>query len=57
MDTIKEYGQDIITTEKDNRIRIVTVIGEIEGHTVATDSTKTTKYEHMIPLLLSLIHI
>ena len=42
MDTIKEYGQNVITTEKGNRIRIVTVIGEIEGHTVATDSTKTT---------------
>lgn len=56
MDTIKEYGQDIIATEKDNRIRIVTVIGEIEGHTVATDSTKTTKYEHMIPLLIAIDH-
>ena len=56
MDTIKEYGQDIITTEKDNRISILTVNGEIEGHTVATDSTKTTKYEHMIPLLIAIDH-
>lgn len=56
MDTIKEYGQNVITTEKGNRIRIVTVIGEIEGHTVTTDSTKTTKYEHMIPLLIAIDH-
>lgn len=31
----------------------LTIIGEIEGHTLAPSQTKTTKYEHMIPLLVA----
>lgn len=28
MDSVKEYGQEVITTEKGHRIGIVTIIGE-----------------------------
>ncbi len=34
-----------------NGIHIMTIIGEIEGHQTASQGAKTTKYEHMIPLL------
>ena len=54
MDSVKEYGQEVITTEKGHRIGIVTIIGEIEGHTLLVANAKTTKYEHMIPLLIGM---
>ena len=31
----------------------LTVIGQIEGHYLLSDNQKTTKYEHVLPLLLS----
>lgn len=36
------------------QIYCLTIVGQIEGHTVLNQSTKTTKYEHVIPLLASL---
>ena len=54
MDSVKEYGQEVITTEKGHRIGIVTIIGEIEGHTLLAANAKATKYEHMIPLLIGM---
>ncbi|MCI2058231.1 MAG: ATP-dependent Clp protease proteolytic subunit [Oscillibacter sp.] len=35
-------------------IHCLTIIGQIEGHMLASQSTKTTKYEHVMPLLASL---
>ena len=35
-------------------IHCLTIAGQIEGHTVLPPSTKTTKYEHVLPLLASL---
>ena len=32
-------------------IHVMTVIGEIEGHQLSPQNSKTTKYEHMIPAL------
>ena len=43
---IKEYG-----TMDEHGIHVMTIIGEIEGHQVASQNAKTTKYEHMIPIL------
>ena len=54
MDSVREYGQEVITTEKGHRIGIVTIVGEIEGHTFLAANAKTTKYEHMIPLLIGM---
>ena len=35
-------------------IHVLTVIGQIEGHSTASNGTKTTKYEHVLPLLAKL---
>ena len=35
-------------------IRILTIIGQIEGHTLLPPESKTTKYEHMLPLLCAI---
>ncbi|MGN0178556.1 MAG: ClpP family protease [Monoglobaceae bacterium] len=34
------------------RIYCLTIIGEIEGHTISPQNSKTTKYEHVIPELV-----
>lgn len=36
------------------RIQALTVIGEIEGHNVLPEQNKTTKYEHVIPMLVAI---
>ena len=33
------------------RIHCITIVGQIEGHQVLQDDTKTTKYEHVLPQL------
>lgn len=35
-------------------IQCLTVIGQIEGHYILGDNQKATKYEHLIPLLVSI---
>lgn len=35
-------------------IYTLTIVGQVEGHQVAPDTAKTTKYEHVMPLLASL---
>lgn len=35
------------------KIHTITIIGHIEGHTVAPPQNKTTKYEHIIPQLVA----
>ncbi len=50
-DTIKEFGIPGYVGYKKN-IQFISLIGEIEGHYVAPSDKKTTKYEHIIPLLI-----
>ena len=45
-----ELGSDI-TNGKDGRIYTLTIIGQVEGHQVLPENCKTTKYEHVLPLL------
>jgi len=47
---VVELGSDITKSEKGN-IYTLTVIGQIEGHQVLPENVKTTKYEHVLPLL------
>jgi ATP-dependent protease ClpP protease subunit len=47
---VVELGSDITKSEKGN-IYTLTIIGQVEGHQVAPDNVKTTKYEHILPLL------
>lgn len=48
-----ELGSSVVTN-RHGTIHCLTIIGQIEGHTNAPDSAKTTKYEHLLPLLASL---
>lgn len=48
---IKESGQLTLGGEKKGRLHLLSVIGEIEGHENLSGSTKTTKYEHILPEL------
>ena len=45
-----ELGSDI-TKSKQGNIYTLTIIGQVEGHQVLPDTVKTTKYEHVLPLL------
>lgn len=45
-----ELGSDITRSSKGN-IYTLTIIGQVEGHQVAPETVKTTKYEHVLPLL------
>ncbi|MFV0520678.1 MAG: ClpP family protease [Lachnospirales bacterium] len=40
--------------EKGSGIQFVNIIGQIEGHMSLPDNNKTTKYEHIIPLLIQM---
>jgi ATP-dependent protease ClpP protease subunit len=52
-DQLKEMGS-VVLSGKTNKIFCLTIIGEIEGHTVLSEQTKTTKYEHVIPQLVAI---
>ena len=47
---IVELGSDITKSGKGS-IYTLTIIGQVEGHQVAPETVKTTKYEHVLPLL------
>lgn len=49
-DQIIELGADITKSSKGN-IYTLTIIGQVEGHQVLPETAKTTKYEHILPLL------
>ena len=48
---IKESGQATLDGNGEKRIHLLSIIGEIEGHENLSGSTKTTKYEHVLPEL------
>ena len=45
---IKETGS-VTAFDGRHKIHCLTIIGEIEGHSVLPEQSKTTKYEHVIP--------
>ncbi len=47
---VVELGSDI-TKGKNGNIYTLTIIGQVEGHQVLPETAKTTKYEHVLPLL------
>lgn len=49
-ENLLELGADISKNEKGS-IYTLTIIGQIEGHQVLPETAKTTKYEHILPLL------
>ena len=49
---IKEMGSaDLDGSRSSHRIKLLTIIGEIEGHEAVSGNTKATKYEHLLPML------
>lgn len=56
----KEKREDIVefgsenAVNKDESIQILPIIGQIEGHQVLPAQTKSTKYEHVIPQIISM---
>lgn len=52
-DVDKEDGQLVLDNEDEDvpAIKLITIIGEIEGHDNLPASSKTTKYEHLLPQL------
>ena len=50
LNQIVELGSDISKNCKSN-IYTLTIIGQVEGHQVLPENVKTTKYEHVLPLL------
>ena len=53
LEHIKDSGS-ITTFDGKHRIYCLTIIGEIEGHSILPPQSKTTKYEHVIPQLVSI---
>lgn len=49
MDEIKELG-----AAKQGNIHCLTIVGQIEGHQTLPDDTKSTKYEHILPLIAAI---
>lgn len=43
-----------VNRSKRGTIYTLTIVGQVEGHQLAPDTAKTTKYEHIMPLLASL---
>jgi len=53
MEDIIKSGS-VISRSGDETIHCLTIIGQIEGHYLLGDGQKATKYEHILPLLVSI---
>ena len=51
--SIQESGS-VVTNDGHSSIHCLTIIGQIEGHYILPSQNKTTKYEHVIPRLVSI---
>ncbi len=52
LDNIKELGTVEVADGK-HKIFCLNIIGEIEGHNILPENSKSTKYEHVIPQLVA----
>lgn len=50
---VVDFGSAMTKTAH-GTVYTLAIIGQIEGHTAAPNGTKTTQYEHMLPLLAKL---
>ena len=49
---ISEYGQTMLdNNEREYKIHLLSIVGEIEGHENLSSGSKTTKYDHVLPQL------
>lgn len=47
---ILEFGSSLIHSKR-GAVHVLTIVGQIEGHQVLPPTSKSTKYEHVMPLL------
>ena len=52
-DRLIETG-NVVTENKGTRLHCLSIIGQVEGHYLLGDNQKTTKYEHILPLLMAI---
>ena len=50
---ILEFGSSLIHSKR-GAVHVLTIVGQIEGHQVLPPSSKSTKYEHVMPLLAAI---
>ena len=50
---ILEFGSSMIHSNR-GAVHVLTIVGQIEGHQVLPPSSKSTKYEHVMPLLAAI---
>lgn len=50
---IKDFGMTDVQNSRGN-IHCLTIAGQVEGHMLLPSQNKSTKYEHVIPLLVSI---
>ncbi|MCI8725303.1 MAG: peptidase S14 [Hungatella sp.] len=51
---LEEYGQVTMEEDGKRKIHLLSIIGEVEGHENAPSNSKTTKYDHVLPMLAQL---
>ena len=49
-ESVNSFGSAVIGPEQ-GLIHCLTIVGQIEGHQILHESTKTTKYEHVMPII------
>lgn len=54
VENIKDLGVPNVPIDDSERIQILPIIGQIEGHMMLPPQTKATKYEHIIPQLIAM---
>lgn len=54
MNNIRQMGAPNISNFQSS-IQFLTIIGEVEGHNISSSDKKTTKYEHIIPILIAAV--
>ena len=52
-DQINDMGSTTVRSEK-GVIHCLTIVGQVEGHQLAPETSKTTKYEHVMPMLAAI---
>ena len=49
-----EKSGSVVAEKNGNKIHCISIVGQIEGHYILPPEQKSTKYEHIIPLLVSI---
>ena len=50
---IIDMGSTVVKNSR-GTVHCLTIVGQVEGHTLLPDNLKSTKYEHVLPLLAAL---